>query len=782
MKTTQNQITERKVSAFDNAFSTMPCGEIAIGDFIEKCLSDEFKPLIDPIREAVSNIEESNISELKKRLPAVTVSGIVNEGERAQALLEGRFTHSDFLQCDFDKGGLAEHSAEEVRDMLRNDPHIAGAFLSPSGKGAKAILHVPRCNSAEEHSRAFKAAQSHFLAAYGLSIDKQTKDAARLCFVSHDPQGFKSNQTTVPLPLAPHDETPPPKMGNPPAPHAYTDRQWTRAEVAEMLSFISRPNYDEWLRIASAVWNELGEADGTAVLEAWSPGETPGEYETKYRNKLERIGIGTLIHLAREQGWQFPADDSFAFEWDSEEEEPFPLHCLPGIAGMMAREIARVTTSGNEPLAAAVVLGILSASLGAGIQIHTGAERTSRGNLFLLVIAASGTGKGETYSLGAYPFEIAEAQAIEIYNATLRPRLEAQLKVAEQNAKKLCSTASKDMNPEAIEAYHKAEVTCEAIRRELQTAPRWKVADATKEALAVAMQGQPGEAIASLSSEARGIFSILRGRYGKEGGDEDFYCSAFSGDSLTVDRIGRDRVVLRRPCLSILWMIQPDAAKNAFNEETLTASGLLPRFLVFDTKAEPQIRYESPSPIPPSIKHEWQMRIMELIEAYRSNEGESHDVQASAAAKQLLDEYERENVLRRRREGDLSSLPSYVARWAESAWKIALILHAAENGKQAHLHELTEQTARDAIETMRWFAKQQLLVISTTQQKSQEDRLGGLLAVLALAGGRISFRDLRRNHRYGTDEVRSLISKFPDKLAFYKVHKSEDVELKQVTA
>jgi hypothetical protein len=46
----------------------------------------------------------------------------------------------------------------------------------------------------------------------------------------------------------------------------------------------------------------------------------------------------------------------------------------------------------------------------------------------------------------------------------------------------------------------------------IDAAPRWKVANATKEALAKIMSGQPGEAVASQSSEARGIISILRGR------------------------------------------------------------------------------------------------------------------------------------------------------------------------------------------------------------------------------------------------------------------------------
>ena len=73
----------------------------------------------------------------------------------------------------------------------------------------------------------------------------------------------------------------------------------------------------------------------------------------------------------------------------------FPVDAMPPVAARMTREIARVTTSRNVPLAASSVLGFLSASIGAGIEIQTGGGRTTRGNLYLLAIAESGTGKGE---------------------------------------------------------------------------------------------------------------------------------------------------------------------------------------------------------------------------------------------------------------------------------------------------------------------------------------------------------------------------------------------------
>ncbi len=81
--------------------------------------------------------------------------------------------------------------------------------------------------------------------------------------------------------------------------------QWTAADVREMLACIpARPDYDRWLRISSAVWSALGEDEGTAVLSEWSPEEQPGEYKQKFKHRLHRVTIGTLVHIAKEHGWQ----------------------------------------------------------------------------------------------------------------------------------------------------------------------------------------------------------------------------------------------------------------------------------------------------------------------------------------------------------------------------------------------------------------------------------------------------------------------------------------------
>jgi hypothetical protein len=445
---------------------------------------------------------------------------------------------------------------------------------------------------------------------------------------------------------------------------------------------------------------------------------------------------------------------------------PFPTHCLPGVAGEMAREISRVTTSQNEPLAVASVLGVISAAMGAGLQVNTGGERETRGNLYILPIAESGTGKGEAYKLAAAPFETAAAEAAENFDMHTRPGLVAELRIAEACSTKLGKDAVKESDRHArhlvTRDFQQAEENVAEIKKKLAAAPRWKVSDITKEQLGIVMQGQPGEAVASMSSEARGIIDIVKGRYGKEGGDEGFYCSAYSGDSIGSDRVSRDNVTLRHPCLSILWMIQPDAARKAFGEESFTESGLLPRFLMFDAKAEAKERLEQPSPIPVATKDAWAMLIRSLAVAYRMEGGAPRSVSVSPEAHRIMLNYENENVRRRSGSGDLRDIAPFTSRWTENAWRVALVLHTAQHGGEAHTETLDITTAENAVEVTRWFSERQLEILSSGRWDKMQKRLSALNALLAQAKGEISFGQLKRSNGFEEKEIRHLLSIFPN--------------------
>jgi hypothetical protein len=96
--------------------------------------------------------------------------------------------------------------------------------------------------------------------------------------------------------------------------HTTSHTPASKAEIARMLDCIpTRPDYPEWMRIISAVASELAPAEAEAVLAQWSPEEHPGEYAEKIRTPLEKITMGTLVHLAREGGYVPPTRTALKF-------------------------------------------------------------------------------------------------------------------------------------------------------------------------------------------------------------------------------------------------------------------------------------------------------------------------------------------------------------------------------------------------------------------------------------------------------------------------------------
>jgi len=79
----------------------------------------------------------------------------------------------------------------------------------------------------------------------------------------------------------------------------------TPDDVRELLRSVpTRPPYEAWIRVVSAVGSVLNDAEAEAVLCEWSPDERPGETRAKLRHRLQRVGFGTLVELARQHGFQ----------------------------------------------------------------------------------------------------------------------------------------------------------------------------------------------------------------------------------------------------------------------------------------------------------------------------------------------------------------------------------------------------------------------------------------------------------------------------------------------
>lgn len=293
----QNQelLTHPRLAFFDNAFGSDPTDEITLPELVGLISAGRWQTQVDDLRSALESRGQDNYDKSKRNLPAVMLSGWM-ETRRGDATPEQRaIEHSGWLQGDFDGKDHPHLEVGEIMDLLRADPHVGAAFISPSGKGVKAVISI--LPDIDKHRASFEAAEEHFLR-FGLKIDRATKDPGRLCFVSHDPDAWIRDNAQVlpPKKQAARGET------------GFDAGDTTVEDVREMLAFVPlRPDYEDWIRIASAVWSVLDETAGCALLDEWSPEEEPGEYQRKFKKRLRDIRVGTLAWYAQAHGFDAAA-------------------------------------------------------------------------------------------------------------------------------------------------------------------------------------------------------------------------------------------------------------------------------------------------------------------------------------------------------------------------------------------------------------------------------------------------------------------------------------------
>ena len=146
----QNEYYDPVVTAFKNLFNAKDTPHhIRISILLNRIQTgnSDSKVKIERIRTSTNDHE---IQEIKKSLPALMFNGKFNT-RNEQGIIE----HSGLCIFDFDK-----YESEEVlnkeRLRIQADKFTYACFLSPSGKGLKVLVKIPK-STKEEHYRRFHA-------------------------------------------------------------------------------------------------------------------------------------------------------------------------------------------------------------------------------------------------------------------------------------------------------------------------------------------------------------------------------------------------------------------------------------------------------------------------------------------------------------------------------------------------------------------------------------------------------------------------------------------------
>ncbi len=444
--------------------------------------------------------------------------------------------------------------------------------------------------------------------------------------------------------------------------------------------------------------------------------------------------------------------DFAGFGIELDEEKPFPVQCLPQVLQTYLREICRVYGV-CEALPGACMLGTLSMTLGSGAQLHNGGDPV-RGNLFVLGAARSGTGKSVVFNRVVQPFLDYERNWVAYWRKNTLPGIKAKIRMLKQRQETLDKQASKlpQMSEADLQEATQIEQDLGDLAR-LTQEPCMAFGEATREKIADSVSRSPRETLASVSAEARGCINALMGRYNSKT-DEDIFVALWSGDYYKLSRITRPDTVLRNPCLSLLWLVQPDLLNQLLSSDDMLESGLLARTLFFE--ASP-VHHEivAQAPLLVSTYDAWKSLVGQIASTfYHRLEPIIFPCQPEVV--DLITKLRLSLTRRTKPDGDLADVYSFAARWVEQTWRIMLVLHVTKLPNMA-IHPVSVETANQAIQLMDWFATQQLLLLTAKRERKTDERFEALLQVLSRKPEqRCSFRDLDRRHGFQEAEVRTI--------------------------
>ena len=220
----------------------------------------------------------------------------------------------------------------------------------------------------------------------------------------------------------------------------------------------------------------------------------------------------------------------------------------------------------------------------------------------------------------------------------------------------------------SLEDVLNAATETEQARSEVKSPYRLLVDDATPEKL-VDLTEQQGGCITVVSTEG-GIFDSMSGRYEK-GTNLDFYLKGHSGDSITVDRIGRPPNHIPNPRLTMLLTVQPDVISGVMGNSTFRGRGLCGRYLYAVCRSRVGQRAIDPPPIPQEVKRAYCDCIRRLLE-----DTDRGTITLDPDADELRKEYQ--SYVEGKLGSDWEHMRDWGSKLVGGVLRIAALLHIAD--------------------------------------------------------------------------------------------------------
>ena len=305
-------------SVYDRKAKRYPLGSV-----LNSFATHRYAGIIRKARVYLHDGDSEMYKACKAMLPVVTFCGVFEGGHSKAHLVQ----YNNIVVIDIDH--LDDASLPTVVRQLQQDEYIFACWLSPSGKGLKALVHISKESDGQQidnhHLRAFRQLTAHFKTMYGIDIDQSGSDYSRLCYACWD-ENLTIKDTARVFPVEDKGEI---AVGTARVDPLSTKRESvhhrkraysrkadidTVEDIIRYLQHTGRSityDYDSWVRVAYAIAATFTPKTGLTLFLQLSQQDADKYDEEACRRMFDycyshsdgQVTLGTIVYLARAVGY-----------------------------------------------------------------------------------------------------------------------------------------------------------------------------------------------------------------------------------------------------------------------------------------------------------------------------------------------------------------------------------------------------------------------------------------------------------------------------------------------
>jgi hypothetical protein len=292
MKNKELSVLNINISGFENCQSAFP-EEISLLTWLS---SDKYRSKVEQLR-TFQDEELQNV--MKKSLPAITPCGVFSYRDT-----EHLIKHSGFLVFDIDfKDNQDIKNFGDLREQISHISSVAYCGLSVRGKGFWGLVPIPK-STPEVHRQRFSALAKDFKD-FGINLDKSGSDVCRLRIYSWDSNSYFNHSAKLytKLPI-----TQPKSYCRPVNSDNRNKVESIVSQIKERKIDITEDYKDGWLKIASSLSNEFGEAGRgyfrsiSMFYPKYTLTETDRMYDGCLKHNYNSVTIASFFQIALDHG------------------------------------------------------------------------------------------------------------------------------------------------------------------------------------------------------------------------------------------------------------------------------------------------------------------------------------------------------------------------------------------------------------------------------------------------------------------------------------------------